>query len=164
MQRPFDSKRALRARSWLETQPRVESAPRDERPPKIGLHGAEDDQGRRLQRSEGLTRVLPRWTDAYGLEPGLDGTNVLVGPGIVQANEIASSDVEIKTQHSHATGSRLVGVCQKHLFEHDELDLLDHLNAKTPLDEVVCRQVGQPCGKPKPKKKPKKKAAKAKSS
>ncbi|KAH8044377.1 hypothetical protein JL721_12879 [Aureococcus anophagefferens] len=154
------------------------------------------------------------WTDAYGLEAG-PAARVLVGPGIVQANEIAAADVEIRAQHSHATGSRLVGAprayepptrpaltvstrssrvpralresgarvrrrsmrpssslvsrsaefpagaCQHHAFEHDELDLLDHLNAGTELRSVVCDGVGQPCGPEAPKKKKKKKAAKA---
>ena len=56
---------------------------------------------------------------------------------------------------------RLFDANRSGTFEHDELDLLDHLNAGTELRSVVCDGVGQPCGPEAPKKKKKKKAAKA---
>ena len=99
-----------------------------------------------LDALQQVCKNVTMWTDLYGLEPGLDGNNVLVGPGIVQTNEIVDSELIVHTQRSHATGSRLVGVCSIHLMEHDELEMMEHIVTGGKLDHMICRQVDQPCG------------------
>ena len=115
---------------------------------------------------DGVCRNMSLWTHEYGVQPGVRGTNVLVGPGIVQDDQFPPEDALLQTQHGNLWGRRLADLCQQIVVDHDELDLAHAVARDEDLRPTLCDVAGVCRPKkapavPAPKKKARKKPKKA---
>ena len=87
---------------------------------------------------DGVCRNMSLWTHEYGVQPGVRGTNVLVGPGIVQDDQFPPEDALLQTQHGNLWGRRLADLCQQIVVDHDELDLAHAVTRDESLHPTLC--------------------------
>ena len=169
--------RQVRERDALDRRVRPRAGPRrHERPRRAGHRPGQRDRrrGRRDPRAALARDGQPPRRRAparhANLRPGFDasardgsdaGRRAFRGALRESGAPVRRRSMRPSSSLGSTSAEFPAGACQHHAFEHDELDLLDHLNAGTELRSVVCDGVGQPCGPEAPKKKKKKKAAKA---